>query len=70
MAKAASKSITKVSDLIQDPVVRAAFQRAELDYGQTFAIPDEPTEPQPAIQRRQPVLDGGAAAERELEAVS
>lgn len=69
--KASLKTITKVSDLIQDPVVRAAFQRAELAYGQTFAIPDEPTALQAALPRRAPrVLDGGATAERELEAVS
>lgn len=51
-----------LSHLIRDPVVREAFQRAERDYGQTFAIPDDP----PAV------LDGGAAETiRELgEAVS
>jgi hypothetical protein len=40
-----------VSALIKDPIVRAAFQRAERDYGQTFAIPDDPPDE----------LDGGAA---------
>jgi hypothetical protein len=52
---------SRLSSLIRDPIVREAFQRAERDYGQTFAIPDEP----PAV------LDGGAA-ERvdELEVVS
>jgi hypothetical protein len=30
---------TRLSSLIRDPVVRAAFERAERDYGQTFAIP-------------------------------
>jgi hypothetical protein len=39
------------SSLIRDPVVRAAFERAERDYGQSFAIPDEPPL----------TLDGGAA---------
>jgi hypothetical protein len=29
------------SSLIRDPVIRAAFERAEHDYHQTFAIPDE-----------------------------
>lgn len=41
----------RISALIRDPVVRAAFERAERDYGQTFAIPDDPL----------PALDGGAA---------
>jgi hypothetical protein len=49
--KATSNTTTKLSDLIRDPVVREAFQRAERDYGQTFAIPDEP----------RPVLDAGTA---------
>lgn len=59
--KAASNSSTEISDLIRDPVLKAAWRRAELDYGQTFAIPDEP----------RPVLDAGAA-ERvdELDGVS
>jgi hypothetical protein len=42
---------TRISSLIRDPVVRAAFQRAERDYGQTFAVPDDPPH----------ALDGGAA---------
>jgi hypothetical protein len=50
MAKA-SQSYHKISDLLTDPILRAVFQRAERDYGQTFAIPDEP----------RPVLDAGAA---------
>jgi hypothetical protein len=37
--------------LIRCPALRAIFERASRDYGQTFAIPDEP----PAV------LDGGAA---------
>lgn len=41
----------RLSSIIRDPIVRAAFERAERDYGQTFAIPDDPPE----------VLDGGAA---------
>jgi hypothetical protein len=41
-----------VSALIRDPIVRAAFERAERDYGQTFAIPDDP-----------PVTLSGGAAE-------
>jgi hypothetical protein len=60
MAQANRKSSTKLSDLISDPVVRAAFQRAERDFGQTFAIPGD----------RPQVLDGGAAERvRELEVV-
>jgi hypothetical protein len=42
---------TRISALIKDPVVRAAFERAERDCGQTFAIPND----------RPKVLDGGAA---------
>jgi len=42
---------TRLSSLISDPVVRAAFERAERDYGQAFAIPSDPPR----------VLDGGAA---------
>jgi hypothetical protein len=52
-----------LSALIKDPIVRAAFQRAERDYGQSFAIPDDPPNE----------LDGGAAepvGERVDEAVS
>ncbi len=60
---------SRLSSLIRDPIVREAFQRAERDFGQTFAIPDEPTAP--ALPRRAPhVLDGGAAEpvdELELE---
>jgi hypothetical protein len=33
------------SSLIRDPVIRAAFARAERDYHQTFAIPDEAAAP-------------------------
>jgi hypothetical protein len=53
----------RVSALIKDPIVRAAFQRAERDYGQAFAIPDDPPNE----------LDGGAAepvGERVLETAS
>lgn len=58
MAQAKRIPTTKLSDLIRDPVVRAAFQRAERDYGQTFAIPGD----------RPQVLSGGAAERvRELE---
>jgi hypothetical protein len=32
---------TGLSSLIRDPIVRAAFQRAERDYGQSFAIPND-----------------------------
>jgi hypothetical protein len=39
VAQANRISTTKLSDLIRDPIVRAAFQRAERDYGQAFAIP-------------------------------
>jgi hypothetical protein len=42
---------------IKCPELRAIFERASRDYGQTFAIPDEP----------RLVLDGGAAAEPEVE---
>jgi hypothetical protein len=42
---------TRISALIKDPTVRAAFERAERDYGQTFAIPSD----------RPKVLVGGAA---------
>lgn len=41
----------RLSSLIRDPVVRAAFERAERDCGQTFAIPND----------RPRMLDGGAA---------
>jgi hypothetical protein len=58
MAPANRISTTKLSDLIRDPIVRAAFQRAERDYGQAFAVPTD----------RPQVLNGGAAERvRELE---
>ena len=41
MAQTNQISTTKLSDLIRDPIVRAAFQRAERDYGQAFAIPND-----------------------------
>jgi hypothetical protein len=53
----------RVSELIKDPIVRADFERAERDYGQAFAIPDDPPNK----------LDGGAAepvGERVDEVVS
>ena len=60
MTQANRESTTKLSSLIRDPVVRAAFERAERDYGQTFAIPGD----------RPQVLNGGAAEHvRELEVV-
>jgi hypothetical protein len=46
-----SEPTYRLSSLIRDPIVRAAFQRAERDYGQTFAIPDDPL----------PALHDGAA---------
>ena len=46
----------RLSSLIRDPIVRAAFERAERDYGQSFAIPDEPPL----------TLDGGAAEPVEM----
>ena len=52
----ASATGLPISSLIRDPVVRAAFQRAERDNGQAFAIP----------MPRSPVLAGGAA--KRLEA--
>lgn len=62
---------SRLSSTIKDPVVRRAFEWAERTYPQRFTIPDEPTALQPALPRHQPqVLDGGAAAERELEVVS
>jgi hypothetical protein len=58
MAQANRKSSTKLSDLINDPVIRAAFQRAERDYGQSFAVPGD----------RPHALNGGAAEHvREME---
>jgi hypothetical protein len=50
MRQAVSIPTTKLSDLFTDPTVRAAFQRAERDYGAAFAIPNVPPR----------VLDGGA----------
>jgi hypothetical protein len=65
----ATQSYHRISDLIRDPVLRAVWRRAELEFGQLFALPDEPTAP--ALPRRAPqVLDGAAAVELELEAVS
>jgi hypothetical protein len=61
MAEATSNHTTRLSDLIGCPIVRAAFQRAERDYGQSFAIPDDPPR----------VLEGGAVERLpELETVS
>lgn len=59
MAKATSHSTTPpLSSLFIDPVVRHAFERAERDNGDTFAIPTAPG----------PVLTGGpAVALRDLE---
>jgi hypothetical protein len=58
MRQADRITTTKLSSLIRDPIVRAAFERAERDYGQTFAIPND----------RPKVLVGGAAERvRELE---
>jgi hypothetical protein len=51
MRQANRDSTTPLSSLIRDPVVRAAFQRAERDLGRAFAIPAQP----------RPVLAGGAA---------
>jgi hypothetical protein len=61
MRQADRISTTKLSSLIRDPVVRAAFERAEWDYGQAFAILNDPPK----------VLTGGAASAivRELEVV-
>jgi hypothetical protein len=46
----------RLSTLIRDPIVAAAFRRAERDSGQAFAI---------AAPRR-PTLVGGAAQKREM----
>lgn len=46
----------RLSTLIRDPSVAAAFRRAERDSGQAFAIPSP----------RRPVLVGGAAQKREM----
>jgi hypothetical protein len=70
MAKA-PQSYHKISDLIRDPVLRSVWRCAESEFHQTFCPPDEPAALQPALPRHAPqVLDGGAAAERELEEVS
>ena len=50
MRQAASIPTTRLSDLFTNPMVRAAFRRAERDHGQAFAIPNDPPR----------VLDGGA----------
>ena len=42
----------KISDLIQDPMVRDAFRRAERDQGHAYAVISYP---------RRPVLDAGRA---------
>lgn len=56
----ASPKTIRFSYLIVDPVIRAAFRRAEDEYGRIFALPDEPL----------PRLDGGAEERPpELEAV-
>ena len=52
----ASATAMPISTLIRDPFVRAAFQRAERDQGQAFAIP----------MPRNPVLAGGAAKRLEV----
>jgi hypothetical protein len=52
----ASATALPISSLIRDPMVRAAFLRAERDNGQAFAV----TTPRP------PVLSGGAANKREM----
>lgn len=54
MAKAVNSTIVPVSQLIRDPLVRSAFERAERDNGSAFAIV--------VIE---PVLSGDAAAEME-----
>jgi len=41
MAQAKHQSTRKPSALTRGPIVGAAFKRAERDYGQTFAIPDD-----------------------------
>jgi hypothetical protein len=41
MAQAKDESTKKLSNLIRDPIVRSTFKRAERDYGQTFAIPND-----------------------------
>jgi hypothetical protein len=56
MANPVRITSTSISSLIRDPFVRAAFERAERDNGEAFAI-------QPAPE---PELTGGAAAEMEM----
>lgn len=48
-----SRHAAPLSSMFADPVVRAAFQRAERDNGAAFAIPAP----------NSPVLSGGAALE-------
>lgn len=55
MANRPHSTNTPLSSLIRDPAVRAAFERAERDNGQAFAVPTP----------RAPVLAGGAAQKRE-----
>lgn len=52
----ASATALPISALIRDPIVAAAFRRAERDSGLSFAIPAP----------RRPVLAGGAAQKREM----
>lgn len=60
MTKHITSRNTLLSSLISNPTVRAAFQRAERDYGRGFAVLNEPKR----------TLDGGAAeCVRELELV-
>lgn len=59
MADRPNTTTAPLSSLIRDPAVRAAFERAERDSGQAFAIPTP----------RAPVLNGGAAQKREAELV-
>jgi hypothetical protein len=64
MAKAKPNPITSqpipLSNLFTDPVVRSAFERAERDGGDTFAVPAVPPR----------VLDGGAVERALAEVVS
>lgn len=50
---------TNLSSMISDPIVRAAFKRAERDYPKSFAVAIEPKR----------TLSGGAAEHRDLELV-
>lgn len=52
MAKATDNSITKLSDLFTDPMVRSAFERAGRDLGDDYAALVEEDDPR--------TLDGGA----------